>query len=375
MAVPILRRNLISFFSNHNSSLLKSPFSLYFSTETAKQPLDAAAVSKFLIKKHSFSPAAAAQIAALSRLRNHENADAVLSFLKQIGFSNAQLEKIFKTSPHFLSSNLDSNIKRKFEAFQDLGFTSAEVVEIITRQSRLLNHSVPRISSSASALIHVFGSTAVAAKFLKASGAFLCDMESTLIPNVEFLKSCGVPMAQIVRLTTSPQLFLHKPENLKKFVEKADAMGSERGSKSFIYAVRAVSSMKSESWELKLGTLRELGYSEEDIMRAFRNSPKVFTCSKRKIRRVAEVLLETGRYDRAAIARTPCVFQYSIEKRLIPRLGVLRVLEKKGLIGNWPSIASMVLCTDVEFFERFVAPYLDEIVDEVGDSWSSFSRI
>ncbi|XP_042057033.1 uncharacterized protein LOC121801576 [Salvia splendens] len=200
-------------------------------------------------------------------------------------------------------------------------------------------------------------------------------MESTLIPNVEYLKSCGVPMAQIIQLTTSPQLFLHKPENLRKFVEKADAMGSERGSKSFIYAVRAVSSMKSESWELKLGTLRELGYSEEDIMRAFRSSPKVFTCSRRKIRRVAEVLLETGRYDRAMIAKTPCVFQYSIEKRLIPRLGVLRVLEKKGLIENWPSIASMVLYTDVEFFERFVAPYLDKIVDEVGDSWSSFSRV
>lgn len=374
MAAPILRRKLVSFLSDLNFSLRKShfPFSLPFSTETAKQPLDPASVSKFLIKKHQFSPAAAAQIASGARLRSQENADAILKFLKQTGFSTAQLEKILKSTPHFLSSHLDANIKRKFDAFQTLGFTSPQIIDIITRQSRVLNHSVPRISSSIAVLIQVLGSTAVAARFLKASGAFLCDMESTLLPNVEFLKSCGVSMEQILQLSTSPQLFLHKPENLKKFVEKADAMGSDRSAKNFIYAVRAVSSMTSESWELKVGTLRELGFAEEDIMRAFRSSPKVFTSSRKKMRRVAEMLLETGRYDRAAIARTPCVFQYSIEKRLVPRLMVLRVLEGKGLIENWPSLASMVLYTDMEFFGKFVAPYLGEIVGEIGDSWSAF---
>ncbi|KAH6761263.1 Calcium-binding EF-hand family protein [Perilla frutescens var. frutescens] len=293
----------------------------------------------------------------LTPLKTQENADSVFSFLKDNGFSNSQLEKIAKASPHLLSANLETNIKRKFTIFQDLGFTSDEIVEIVSRQSKVLHYSAPRISSSISALKSLLGSTAAAAKFLKSYGSFTSDMEMTLLPNVELLNSCGVPMEQIIRLICGcPRFFLHKPEDMRKFVGKADEMGSDRRSGSFIHAVRVVSSMTSETWRMKVKTLLEIGFSEDDVRRAFKNSPKVFSSSGEKMKRVAEVLLETGKYDTRCIACTPLVFQFSIERRIRPRMKVLRVLEEKDLIGDWPSLSTLLCVTNASFFEKFVAP-------------------
>ncbi|KAH6827866.1 hypothetical protein C2S53_015788 [Perilla frutescens var. hirtella] len=371
MAAPILRRALIRFFSDNNSRLVRKShfsFSLYFSTECAKPPLDTPTLSQFLINHHHFSPDAASQIAShLTPLKTQENADSVFSFLKDNGFSNSQLEKIAKASPHLLSANLETNIKRKFTIFQDLGFTSDEIVEIVSRQSKVLHYSAPRISSSISALKSLLGSTAAAAKFLKSYGSFTSDMERTLLPNVALLNSCGVPMEQIIRLICGcPRFFLYKPEDMRKFVDKADEMGSDRRSGSFIHAVRVVSSMTGETWGMKVKTLLEIGFSEDDVRRAFKNSPKVFSSSREKMKRVAEVLLKTGKYDTRCIACTPLVFQFSIERRIRPRMKVLRVLEEKDLIGDWPSLSTLLCASNASFFEKFVAPYLDD----VGELWS-----
>ncbi|XP_042018181.1 uncharacterized protein LOC121765949 [Salvia splendens] len=365
MAAAILRRTLISFYSGNNSSLLlKSHFSAspYFSTTATNPPLDHHTVTKFLIDDHRLSPEAAAQIASRSRIRNQQSADSIIQFLKNTGFSDAQLEKVLKSSPQLLSSHLDATIKPKFEILHGLGFAPADILDIVATQSRLLNYSAPRISSSIVTLKSVLGSAASAARFLKTTGLFLRDMESTLLPNVESLKSCGVSTDQITTLMCqNPRFFLHKPENMRRFIEKADQLGSDRKSGRFIHAVRIISSMASETWRLKLEAFRELGFSDEDIARAFRNSPKVFSTSAEKMRRVAAAVEGSGGYDRRSIVETPSVFLYSLEKRIWPRLKVLRVLEeeKKMRRENWPSLATIVVMKDAKFSQKFVSPNFD----------------
>ncbi|XP_057796835.1 uncharacterized protein LOC131012862 [Salvia miltiorrhiza] len=187
-------------------------------------------------------------------------------------------------------------------------------------------------------------------------------MESTFVPNVELLKSCGVPIEQITRaIIQMPRFFLLKPVKMRKFIEKAEELGSDRGSRSFIRAVKVVSSMTSETLGVKMEALRELGFSDSDIARAFRNSPQVLATSPEKMRRVAEVVVGSGRYDRMSIVERPCVFMYSVEKRIWPRIKVLRVLEeKKKMIGGWPSLATMLTLTDAMFFHKFVSPNLEQ---------------
>ncbi|XP_041017098.1 uncharacterized protein LOC121259537 isoform X6 [Juglans microcarpa x Juglans regia] len=80
------------------------------------------------------------------------------------------------------------------------------------------------------------------------------------------------------------RFFLHKPESIQAFVKTVDGMGFNRKSKMFLSAIRTVSSMSEENWELKLELFRSLGFSEKDILDVFRRVPQVFAVSERKIK-------------------------------------------------------------------------------------------
>ncbi|KAL0352364.1 UNVERIFIED_CONTAM: hypothetical protein Scaly_1625100 [Sesamum calycinum] len=368
--MSLLVRKSLTCLDFKNSSFLRQShvfLSHYFCTkrETQRVDSDTPTVSEFLLHKHHFSPEAAAQVASvLTRLKNREKSDSVLSFLKESGFSGTQLEKIVKYKPEFLSANLEKVIKPKIKIFQDFGFSADEIAEIVSKEPLVLHCSVKnRLIPSLSALKSVLGSKVDLAKVLKSSGWILIrDLQKTLVPNVEFLKSCGIPFEQIVKLIpTFPRFFLLKPKLMRKSVEKADEMGVDRSSGMFIYAARVVSSMSDETWELKLKAFRDLGFAEDDILKAFRTAPMVFSVSTKKLKKITEVLLETGKYDMSCIMNTPTSLLYSVENRYRPRLQVLEVLEKRNLIKNWPALGTVNLTSDKKFFEKFVAPYLDEV--------------
>ncbi|KAL0366414.1 UNVERIFIED_CONTAM: hypothetical protein Sradi_3531500 [Sesamum radiatum] len=296
------------YFSKNNSLLLcKShvSFSLptlqFFSTSAEKQRTTTTAISDLLLHKHHFSPEAASHVSsALTRLKNLEKYDSMLSFLKDSGFSNAQLEKILKYKPALLSANADIVIKPKIKVFQDLGFSAKDTAEIITNDPDILYRSLNnRVIPSLSLLKAFFGSSVEVAKVLRISGWFLkYDVGKTMVPNVEFLKSCGIAMAQISWLMYNfPRALLSKPERLRTFVDRIDEMGIRRSSKMFIHAIRVLGSMTIESWEQKLKAFQNIGFSKDDIVATFRKSPQVFAVSEAKLKNLKKVLRASGKYD------------------------------------------------------------------------------
>ncbi|KAL3845840.1 hypothetical protein ACJIZ3_003243 [Penstemon smallii] len=340
--------------------------SLYFSTSVENQPsVSNPPVYEFLMNTHHFSPQSALRVASvLTRLKNPQKSDLILSFLKESGFSNTQLEKIVKDRPSCLNANLEKGIKPKIKLFQDLGFSANDIAKIISNNPGILQSSIKdRIIPSLSVLKGLLGSNVELAKVLRISSWVLrVDLEKNLVPNIEILKSCGIPMKQIIRhIYFCPGFFLSKPETLRKCVEKADAMGVDRSSKMFVYAVRVVSSLSDEIWEVKLKTFRDLGFSEDDILRVFRCAPVVFDVSKEKINKVKEVLVGTGKYDVSCIVNNPTSLMFSVETRYKPRLQILGVLEKRNLIKEWPTLPALYQMSDTKFHEKFVAPFSNEL--------------
>ncbi|KAG8369212.1 hypothetical protein BUALT_Bualt15G0127700 [Buddleja alternifolia] len=382
MFVQQIRRCLVVYFSNNNSvvvSICKSHtcFSLsllhYYSTSASsssrgKQHLVTTnpSVSE-LLQKYHFSPESASQVAsALTRLKNPAKYDSILTFLIENGFSNTQLEKILKYRPTLLSANPDKVIKPKIKIFQDLGFSANDTADIITNDPDILYRSLNnRVIPSLSAMKGLLGSSVEVAKILKISGWFLkYDIEKTMLPNVAFLKSCGIDMDQISWLMYNfPRSLLCKPESMTKFVERIDEMGISRSSKMFIHAIRVLGSMTNETWELKLKAFQNLGFSEDDIVAAFRKAPQVFCASEDKMRKLKEVLLATRKYDILSIINHPTSLICSIEKRYKPRLQVLGILDSKNLIKDWPSFAALYKMPDDRFFKKYVGPYSDEVGD------------
>ncbi|KAL6578323.1 hypothetical protein OROMI_010651 [Orobanche minor] len=363
-----------------NSSLLCEPrvyLSVYFSTSRNEQPPQKNPnFPKYLVQKYNFHPQTASYLASvLTTFRTPQNSDTILSFFVESGFSAAQLEKIVKSWPKLLAVNIDKIIKPKFKIFQDFGLSTNEIIDIISKEPSILHSSADKkVIPSLSVLKGLLGSTAEVAKILKVSGWFIrSDLDKNLVPNVGLLTSCGVDMDNIVRLMYYiPRMMLQKPEKFRKIVEKADQMGADRNSKMFIHAVRVVGSMSDERLELKLKAFRDVGFSEHDILRAFRTSPLVFSVSVEKMKKVKEIVLGTGKYDISCILNCPTSFNRSIEKKFKPRIAVLKTLEGNNLIRKWPPFSSTFQFTDKKFFDKFVCPYYAE-VGEVFKSMTGFS--
>ncbi|XP_042013932.1 uncharacterized protein LOC121762191 [Salvia splendens] len=196
----------------------------------------------------------------------------------------------------------------------------------------------------------LLGSNEDVARLLRRCPWFIVsDLEKTLIPNVEILKRCSIPMEHIHHLVyTHPRGFLIKPDIMRKSVDKAIEIGIPLTLIAFIHAVGVFNHTSEEMWEVKLQTLRDLGFSDGGIVTMFRKHPIVFSVSGDKLKNKIELLLATG----------------NIENRLEPRLQILRLLETRNLIEKWPVLSAVSIFTDVRFFDRFVRPYCDVIGEE-----------
>ncbi|KAL8514075.1 hypothetical protein ACS0TY_013259 [Phlomoides rotata] len=218
------------------------------------------------------------------------------------------------------------------------------------------------IIPSLSVLKGLLGSDSDVARLLRKSAwPLVHNLDSTLMPNVELLKSVGVPMERILFLLYSyPRALLVKPDTLRKSAEKAREMGFNESSKMFVHALRIIAPMSKGMWEVKLQSFQDMGFSESDTFTMFKNFPAVLCISMRKIEKAKRLLLAAGNFNMASIVDFPQSLGYSIEQRLVPRLGIL---ESKNLIKR-PSLATMCTLPDDNFFERFIRPHLTEVGEE-----------
>ncbi|KAB2045117.1 hypothetical protein E1A91_D01G144500v1 [Gossypium mustelinum] len=240
-----------------------------------------------------------------------------------------------------------------FKIFQDLGFSTHDVADIVASDPWILTRSVDdRIAPSISDLKTVLGSNDDVVKLLRTSAWFLkSDLQKTMMPNIELLRNCGICSSQIVSYAFSfPRFFLFKPESIKQFVERADALGFDRKSNMFLAAIRMLSSV-----------FRKLGFSEDDIMSTFRRTPQVFAVSKRKIKKVTDFLLNRTNVGISFIISHPMVLICSLERRLKPRLLVIETLESKNSLRRKVSMTTIYKMPDKKFREKYVVPYLKEL--------------
>ncbi|WCJ18242.1 Mitochondrial transcription termination factor family protein [Euphorbia peplus] len=334
-------------FSHNNSTISL----LSFSTCTPK-----VSIFDYLLHNPEFSPEFAAKVSSLSStkyLNNPQNADSVVHFFKENGFSNNQIEAIVLRAPGFLSANVEASIKPKIKVFQDLGFPSSHFARIISSSPSILRRRPDSLRQSILGLKNVLGPNADISRLLmNGNGRVLgYDLNKTLMPNIEYLKSCGVCSTQIpTYVSLYPLRFVVKPEKLKDIVQRVDEMGVDRKSKMFMEAVRVMGSFTKENWELKLLVFRELGFSEQNILVGFRQMPTVFASSERKLKEVAQLLLNFE--DMSYIASHPTLFGFSVEKRLKPRLRVLKALQTKNLLMKKPALLHFSCISDAEFIKK-----------------------
>jgi mTERF domain-containing protein len=111
----------------------------------------------------------------------------------------------------------------------------------------------------------------------------------------------------------------------------------------------------------KVEVLKSLGWTEEEIFRAFKQDPAILRFSEEKIRGVMDFLVNTVGLRPQTIIANPLFLHYSINKRLRPRYNVLKALESKKLFDEGMSIGSALKMSEKKFMKNYVSKYVHSV--------------
>jgi mTERF domain-containing protein len=143
-------------------------------------------------------------------------------------------------------------------------------------------------------------------------------------------------------------------------LEEVKGLGFDPSMTTFEAALMAKKCMTKKLWNQKVDVFKKWGWSDEDVLEAFKRQPQCMLTSIDKINAVMSFWVNQLGWDATAIVKQPGVFGSSLERRIEPRATVLQYLLKNGLLKNKASITIPILVTDKLFLERYINRYKEE---------------
>jgi len=198
------------------------------------------------------------------------------------------------------------------------------------------------------------------------------DLHKVVKTNIRLLQEYGLSVQEIGKMCVSnPRLLTGNPDSTRAILVRADEMGVPRNTFLFRQAVTAVASLGPETMASKLKMMAKiLRCSDAEVARMVQRNPLVLTRSRERIQRACEFLTNVVGVDTKYIQGRPTILMYSLERRLVPRHYVMKVLQEKGLIRKDQSFYTMVSLSDSVFCSRYVHPHKD-VLPSLADAYAS----
>jgi mTERF domain-containing protein len=166
----------------------------------------------------------------------------------------------------------------------------------------------------------------------------------------------GVCDSNIARLLQQrPSIF--SSTDLLKSLEEVKGLGFDPSMTTFEAALMAKKCMTKKLWNQKVDVFKKWGWSDEDVLEAFKRQPQCMLTSIVKINAVMSFWVNQLGWDATATVKYPKVFDSSLERRIIPRASVVQYLLKKGLLRKKASLTTPCVITDKLFLERYINRY------------------
>lgn len=360
---------LVAFF--HINQLFSRPItSLNVSPPLTKQKLEdnnninnkgsSAYIVSYLINSCGLSPESAKSTSKKVNFKTLENPNSVLELLKNHGFDKTQISNIVKRRPTILSADPKKTLLPKMDFFYSVGVPKADVARVFSSNPSLLASSLEnRIIPFYEFIKSVLGDDNLVAAVMKCPKRV--GPPKYITDNVLYLKEIAVPQENIVLvLTNFPEITMQKHEKLRKIVVKVKEMGFDPLKTSFLFAIRVLGGKGSKLiWDRCFNMYKKWGWSEDDILSAFKKHPYCMTFSENKIEKTMDFLVNKMRCQGSEIAKMSIILSYSLENRMIPRCSVIRILSFKGLVKDM-SLQWLLCQSNKHFLERFVTRYDDQ---------------
>ncbi|XP_009615817.1 transcription termination factor MTERF9, chloroplastic-like [Nicotiana tomentosiformis] len=217
------------------------------------------------------------------------------------------------------------------------------------------------ISTSSKELLGNLDSVATVVK--KEPRLLSSNLSKVLPPNISLLQNLGISRVDIgMAFHRHPRYLLIKPEWLERVVHRLEKnFHMPRGSRMFLHGIEVLVSLDESKLERKLDIFRSFGWSDSDICAMVRNLPYCLTTSEDKIRRTLEFFMMELGYESSYLASHAPLLKLSLEKRIMPRSEILKLLKENQLIKGKLSLYTVVTRTESQFLEKYVLPFRAKI--------------
>ena len=317
----------------------------------------------YLISPCGLSPESALSASRKVHFETPERADSVLAVLRDYEFTNTHISKIVSKCPPLLTADPEKSLLPKLEFFRSVGFSGPDIVSIVVSSPYILKRSLEnKIIPNYNFLKSVVMDNEIFLKVFKNTLRSYCqNVQNALAPNIATLEEIGVPISNINLLVTHhPRIVSRNREKFSTTVKKVIEMGFSPLRHSFLHAVQVNCQLTEFTFEHKMKVYRRWGLTDDQIMLMFRLDPLCMRHSVKKIMSVMDFLVNKMGWEPASIARYPSVFARSLEKKIIPRCSVVKVLEMKGLLKNHLGLG--FLCkSEKDFLDKFLVKYEQDV--------------
>lgn len=348
----------ISFINSLSSSSDNTSFTV---VKDAQQP---SSTVSYLVNSCGLSLESAISSSKKVRFKTPRKPDSVLTLLRDHGFTETQITKLIRTRPGLLMADPEKTLLPKIEFFRSIGFSSTELAKLLASNPAILGSSLENLLKPWYDFLKsiLLEDTKVVRAMKNSPRIFNQDVQKNVVPNTAALMELGVPefLILLTVMCYSP-IVLQNRDKFEKIVVEVTEMGFDRKKTEFIHAMKVLSGTSRSTREHKMEVYRRWGWSEDNVQVAFKKYPLLLKLSEKKIMGNMDFLLNKLGCQNEDIARYPFILQFSLEKRVIPRCSVIKVLLSKALIKNDVRLSTFLMPNDKCFLEKFVTKYQEDI--------------
>ncbi|RZC68384.1 hypothetical protein C5167_031639 [Papaver somniferum] len=320
---------------------------------------DSSFVVSFLINSCGLSESESLTVSKKIKFNPKYQPDLVVKLFQKYGFPKPQISKLITRRPVCLLSNPLKTLKPKLDFFKSRGLHG---IELIVTDPIVLTWSLKdTIIPTFDILKSILRTDRNIIEFLKrtVSQMFSRNLAKTLVVNLERLRYEGVPQSYISKYLLERPIYIGDADKFEEAVEKVKEMGFDPLKTTFLVAIEGLT-VSEASWYTKVDAYKRWGWSDNQIQKAFRQSPRCMMYSVKKITSVMDFLVNEMGYDSSSIEEAPMILNNSLKEGIIPRCSVVRILVSNGLIKEKLSPRVISRMTDKSFSDKFVKPYEHE---------------
>ncbi|RLN05146.1 hypothetical protein C2845_PM13G13580 [Panicum miliaceum] len=293
----------------------------------------------------------------LSHLETPDQPDAVRAFLAGLSLSKADVATTIARSPRFLCCGVEESLAPRVSQLRDIGLSTPQIARLVP----LVPYAFvsPAYVSRLEFFMSFFGSFDRLHAAIRRDARLLTrSVERVVEPKVALLRQCGLAVRDIAYVVSlAPRQFAGSQERLEASIARAEELGVPRGTPMFRHALVVAYTIRRENATSKMELLKSLGWSSSQVAMAVAKMPCILGSSEDRLRRAISFLTKDAGMEAEAIARGPSLLKFSIERRLAPRLKVLKLLKEEGLRLGDRAFYPVACMSSEAFLNTFVRPH------------------